>query len=291
MSKLREKGITLIVLIVTVIILLILVGVTIGQITGNKGLFNRVRKTVSQYENTQEQEDAGMLELETMLAEEREKEEELQSTTANQNDVLLGKTYYTGDKIFSTGTMPNHGGNNIEVTGEETEIPKGYYDGTGKVITKNRPSIDYGGGPIVASILAYNAGYSSKSTWLGLFCEGVTGHEDECYYNPEYISFKNATSGGSLIYNASQSTFSLTKNIRYTLLITATAMTGDVLSAVNVANIKITNGTTDYFKATTNDNGVIYKTELDGPLENLHFEASISQDVGRWITGCIIVMV
>ena len=132
MSKLKEKGITLLSLIVTVVILLILVGVTIGQITGNKGLFNRVRKTVSQYENTQEQEDAGMVELETMLEEEREKEEEeeLQPTTANPKDVLRGQTYYTGDKIFSTGSMPNNGTINETIEpGKSITLEEGYYKG------------------------------------------------------------------------------------------------------------------------------------------------------------------
>ena len=185
MSKLKEKGITLLSLIVTVIILLILIGVTIGQITGNKGLFNRVRKTVSQYENAQEQEDAGMVELETMLAEEREKEEELQSTTANPNDVLLGKTYYTGDKIFSTGAMPNHGGNNIEVTEEETEIPKGYYDGTGKIIS----NIIYNDEKIAYRWSDYHFGESSSFTSYANYNADVTkGYMSA--YNTAYLNTK-----------------------------------------------------------------------------------------------------
>ena len=40
MRSLKEKGITLIALVVTIIILLILAGVTIGMITGNRGLFD-----------------------------------------------------------------------------------------------------------------------------------------------------------------------------------------------------------------------------------------------------------
>lgn len=42
MKKIKNEGITLIVLIVTVIILLILVGVTIKSLTGDNGLINKI---------------------------------------------------------------------------------------------------------------------------------------------------------------------------------------------------------------------------------------------------------
>ena len=48
--SLQEKGITLIALVVTIIILLILAGVTISQITGNEGLFQRTKQAAEQYE-------------------------------------------------------------------------------------------------------------------------------------------------------------------------------------------------------------------------------------------------
>ena len=48
--SLQERGITLIALVVTIILLLILSGVTISQITGNKGLFQRTKQVAEQYE-------------------------------------------------------------------------------------------------------------------------------------------------------------------------------------------------------------------------------------------------
>ena len=39
----KSKGITLIALIITIIILLILAGVTISTLTGEKGLLNRIK--------------------------------------------------------------------------------------------------------------------------------------------------------------------------------------------------------------------------------------------------------
>ena len=63
-QKLKEKGITLIALVVTIILLLILAGVTISQIAGSNGLFQRARQAVEKYKNAAEEEQIqiGMLE-------------------------------------------------------------------------------------------------------------------------------------------------------------------------------------------------------------------------------------
>ncbi len=64
MKKLKEQGITLIALVVTIILLLILAGVTISQIAGSNGLFQRARQAVEKYKNAAEEEQIqiGMLE-------------------------------------------------------------------------------------------------------------------------------------------------------------------------------------------------------------------------------------
>ena len=43
-GKSREYGITLVALIITIIILLILAGITIGALTGENGLFTRAKQ-------------------------------------------------------------------------------------------------------------------------------------------------------------------------------------------------------------------------------------------------------
>mgnify|MGYP002627417246 CR=1 FL=1 len=48
----REKAITLVALMITVIILLILAGIAISQLTGN-GIFAKVKQTKKEYENAQ----------------------------------------------------------------------------------------------------------------------------------------------------------------------------------------------------------------------------------------------
>ena len=49
-ANLQEKGITLIALVVTIVILLILAGVTIATVTGDNGLFSKAKKAVVDYE-------------------------------------------------------------------------------------------------------------------------------------------------------------------------------------------------------------------------------------------------
>ena len=56
LQKLKEKGITLIALVVTIVLLLILVGVTISQITGENGLIRKAKEAVERYKNASEEE-------------------------------------------------------------------------------------------------------------------------------------------------------------------------------------------------------------------------------------------
>ncbi len=52
----KEKGITIITLVITIIILLILAGISIAALVGNEGLINKAKKAKSDYENVQEEE-------------------------------------------------------------------------------------------------------------------------------------------------------------------------------------------------------------------------------------------
>jgi len=56
MKKLNNKGITLIALVITVIVLLILTGVTIALITGENGILKRAKKSTSDYNVVAEEE-------------------------------------------------------------------------------------------------------------------------------------------------------------------------------------------------------------------------------------------
>ena len=49
-KNLQQEGITLIALVVTIVILLILAGVTIATVTGNNGLFSKAKQATVEYE-------------------------------------------------------------------------------------------------------------------------------------------------------------------------------------------------------------------------------------------------
>ena len=59
--NLSEKGITLIALVVTIIILLILAGITIGAITGENGLFKMSKEAAKKYEDESKREENDLI--------------------------------------------------------------------------------------------------------------------------------------------------------------------------------------------------------------------------------------
>ena len=63
----REKGITLIALIVTIIVLLILAGVTINLAVNNQGIFNKAKTATRAYKNATEEEEASLALLENEI--------------------------------------------------------------------------------------------------------------------------------------------------------------------------------------------------------------------------------
>lgn len=61
----------------------------------------------------------------------------LKLATAAENEVLSGKSFYAGDKVLKTGSMPNHGAWSTTLTpGNSVTIPQGYHNGGGKVNVK-----------------------------------------------------------------------------------------------------------------------------------------------------------
>ena len=52
----KERGITLVALIITIIVLLILAGVTIGQAATGTGLFSRAKNAANAYKNESDNE-------------------------------------------------------------------------------------------------------------------------------------------------------------------------------------------------------------------------------------------
>ena len=61
------KGITLISLVITIIVLLILAGVTINMVLGENGIINKSKTAVGKYENAQEKENMALAEYENEI--------------------------------------------------------------------------------------------------------------------------------------------------------------------------------------------------------------------------------
>ena len=52
--KKETKGVTLVALVVTIIVLLILAGITINLVVGDKGIFSRTKSAVDKYKESDE---------------------------------------------------------------------------------------------------------------------------------------------------------------------------------------------------------------------------------------------
>ena len=111
----REKGITLIALIVTIIVLLILAGVTINLAVNNQGIFNKAKTATRAFKNASENEQMGLDEADKEIAKYMPKE----------------------------GTEGGSGSSSSGTTGSGSIT---YTDSSGntKPLTKDTPTSDYG---------------------------------------------------------------------------------------------------------------------------------------------------
>lgn len=69
-KQIKERGITLIALVVTIIILLILAGVAIGTVTGDNGLFKKAKESVNTYKDAEKEEKSALGEAYNLISDE-----------------------------------------------------------------------------------------------------------------------------------------------------------------------------------------------------------------------------
>ena len=80
----KNKGITLVALVITIVILLILAGISIAQLTGN-GLFENAKLAKEKYKNEQEKENKTLSDYENLI------EDEISN---NRDTVTISKEEY-----------------------------------------------------------------------------------------------------------------------------------------------------------------------------------------------------
>lgn len=100
MKKLREKGITLIALVITIVVLIILAAVAINLSLGNNGIFNRAKTAKEQYQNSEEQEKDGITKATNEINSYVDGNRDTVTISKEEYDMLKNDYYYsTGEKI------------------------------------------------------------------------------------------------------------------------------------------------------------------------------------------------
>ena len=146
----NHTGITLISLVITIIILIILAGISINMVIGNNGLFTKAREAQAKFLNAQAEEEERLAELEKEIVDNENLPENTNQTLAGTQVKLPNNWVTTISAEYSTedGSKVK---NEVRVAnvraiatgnGETVPVPKGfYYVGgtleTGVVISDN----------------------------------------------------------------------------------------------------------------------------------------------------------
>ena len=102
-QKMQERGITLIALVVTIIILLILAGVTLNIALSDNGLFSKAKKAADEYEQAQKEEEEILYEFEDLI---------------DEKDTVVLKIGEIAEKTQKNNYIDNYG--------NKATIPKGF---------------------------------------------------------------------------------------------------------------------------------------------------------------------
>ena len=235
MNKLKnKKGITLIALVVTVVVLIILAGVSINAVIGDDGIIKKAQNSANLTKEAEVKEAINRTILEFYLTNDYETLEDflkakvtegkIDSVTKNADGTLTvkkGEYSVTVENKTNSSGGSSSGGN----TGEETQIPEikigeakvvANSDGTGSAIT------------------------DAASVYLG---------------NTLYITFAHSITGGTTVVDKTIP-YAVTKNGTYTFTVT-----GTVNGKSYTKNVSVTvNQFKDVYELTYSD-GIVYMPE------------------------------
>ena len=109
----KEKGITLVALVVTIIILLILAGITITLTLGDKGIINMAKEAGKNYQNAQEYE-------QTLLGNLTNEATNIIGSDGTQGSANMGKIRILEQGTIDTGTIASRNYKEITINFQNT---------------------------------------------------------------------------------------------------------------------------------------------------------------------------
>ena len=182
MRKRQENGITLIALVITIIVLLILAGVTIAMLTGDNGIISKAMQAKIRTEEAKETEETGLNEIENYI---------------NGKSAEAGVVIQDLKSIKSDGTEGEVIGEKVSDGAEGVvPVPNGFYyvGGTvksGAVISDNLADKDkYKGQEVVGTDLSGN-----QFVFIPVNGEDLKYEQDHTYDGKHEYAYTSALSG------------------------------------------------------------------------------------------------
>ena len=182
MRKRQENGITLIALVITIIVLLILAGVTIAMLTGDNGIISKAMQAKIRTEEAKETEETGLNEIENYI---------------NGKSAEAGVVVQDLKSIKGDGTEGEVIGEKVsDGAGGVVPIPSGFYyvGGTAKsgtVISDNLADKDkYKGQEVVGTNLSGN-----QFVFIPVNGEDLKYEQDHTYDGKHEYAYTSALSG------------------------------------------------------------------------------------------------
>ena len=190
MQKIKEKvnkglheGITLIALVITIVVLIILAGISINLIIGQNGLFRKAKQSVDEYDMAAKEEDRSLQSLQAQISEYDGTAEGKKQNSKNR--ALSGKTegYTYKNPIIPKGfNAVDDGSGWYYVDENQTEV-KGWNDG---LVIEDLEGNQFVWVPVDGEKVRYEKNDISKkmnladvSTDTSTYPEGVTSEEEQ----------------------------------------------------------------------------------------------------------------
>ena len=128
----KNKGVTLIALIVTIVVLLILAGITIGTLTGENGILTQAGKAKDKTTEADAIERVQVEVLGSYGTDGTIEKEQLNKNLGNIDGLMLGETKFGGDNIIeSLPVTVTLNGYDIEIN---SKSPKKYIESTCQIL-------------------------------------------------------------------------------------------------------------------------------------------------------------